>query len=234
MAKIFLSMPVAGNPELQTMCSLFLSIATSKHQVLLHTTENDSLISRIRNSHISIFWNEYKDCDYFFSLDSDLEIVDAHKINIFDQLISHDKEFIGGLYALKNHSEKKCSSFTITGHNKIAHNIGVIEMLWLSTGCWCLKRSVVEKMIQAYPELIYNGDGVMSNKKVYGLYIPFIKDLGDGVKKYLSEDWAFADRWKSIGGKIYADTSIVLRHIGKYPYELWDNAIKTPSAGFDL
>lgn len=234
MAKIFLSMPVSGRPELQTMCSLFSSMVTSKHQVILHSTENDSLISRIRNSHISTFWDDYKDCDYFFSLDSDLEIIDAHKNNIFDKLISHDKEFVGALYALKNPLEKKCSSFTITGHNKIAYNIGLIEMMWLSTGCWCLKRSAVEKMINAYPELTYTGDGVMSNKKVYGLYIPFIKDLGGGIKKYLSEDWAFADRWENLGGKIYADTSIVLKHIGKYSYGLWDNTIKTPEPGFDL
>jgi len=235
MAKIFLSMPVADRPELQTMCSLFLSMVTSKHEVIIHSTENDSLISRIRNSHISTFWEDYKQCDYFFSLDSDLEIADVSKDNnIFDKLIDHDKEFVGALYALKNPTERKCSSFTIDGKNKIARNIGLIEMMWLSTGCWCLKRSAVEKMIKAYPELIYTGDGVMAGRRVYGLYVPFIKDLGRGIKKYLSEDWAFADRWKSIGGKIYADTSIVLKHIGKHSYELWDEKINLPKAGFNL
>ena len=69
-------------------------------------------------------------------------------------------------------------------------------------------------------------------------------DLQLPFKKYLSEDWSFCQRWKAIGGKIYADTSIVLRHIGKIPYSLYnvhvstgENPIQkadTPPAGFDL
>lgn len=221
MAKIFLSMPVSDRPELKTMYSLFSSILTTKHKVTLHSTENDSLISRVRNSHVSVFLEDYKDHDYFFSLDSDLEIINCQlNNNIFDKLIDHDKDFVGGLYALKSKEEVKSSSFDIKDNNKINLDIGLIEMKWLATGCWCLKRSAVEKMANSYQELIYDGDGVMARKKVYGLYIPFIKELESGNKKYLSEDWAFADRWKEIGGKIYADTSIKLIHYGKYAYKL--------------
>ena len=221
MANIFLSMPVADRPELKTMYSLFSSMVTSKHKVTLHSTENDSLISRVRNSHISTFLEDYKDHEYFFSLDSDLEIMNCQpKNNIFDKLIYHDKEFVGGLYALKSREEVKSSSFDINGNNKINLNSGLIEMQWLATGCWCLKRSAVEKMANSYPELVYDGDGGMAGKKIYGLYIPFIKNLDNGIKKYLSEDWAFADRWKQLGKKIYADTSIGLIHYGKYPYKL--------------
>jgi hypothetical protein len=235
MSKIFLSMPVADKPELKTINSLFSAILSSKHQVIIHSTENDSLISRIRNSHVSSFLDEYKQFDYFFSLDSDLEIVNCClQNNIFDKLIAHDKDFVGGLYALKSQSEVKSSSFTMEGKNKIPKNIGLVRMKWLSTGCWCLKRQAIEKMANAYPELIYDGDGIMAQKKVYGLYIPFIKTLENGSKKYLSEDWAFADRWHSIGGEIYADTSIVLKHIGKYSYELWNEKVNLPPAGFDL
>jgi hypothetical protein len=227
MAKIFLSLPVAGRPELKTMYSLFSSMLTSKHEVKLYSTENDSLISRVRNTHVSVFLEEHKDYDYFFSLDSDLEIVNCqHSDNIFDKLINHNKDFVGGLYALKNHDEIKCSSFAINGSNKIQLDTGLIEMQWLSTGCWCLTRKMVEKMANAFPDLVYTGDGQMAGKKMYGLYVPFIKDLGNGVKKYLSEDWAFADRWKSLGGKIYADTSIKLIHYGKYPYKLWQEKIQ--------
>jgi hypothetical protein len=65
-------------------------------------------------------------------------------------------------------------------------------------------------------------------------------------KKYLSEDYSFAERWRKIGGKIYADSSIVLKHIGSYDYTLWDvevvkkevsnqsNQPNLPLPGFDL
>ena len=95
---------------------------------------------------------------------------------------------------------------------------------------------------------MYDGDDNATGKKIYGLYIPMIYDIKENefpgtptsFKKYLSEDWAFCSRWRNIGGKIYADTSIALRHIGKVPYTIWDFEVvksegpKPPSPGFDL
>jgi len=192
------------------------------------------------------------------SLDSDIEIVNAFpNNNIFTKLLSHDVDFCGGLYAIKKPGVRRSSSITMDGQNP-DFDTGLIEMRWLSTGCWCLKRSAVEKMVLAYPELDYDGDDNASGKKIHGLYIPMLYDLKDGdfpniklpFRKYLSEDWSFAERWKRIGGKIYADTSIVLRHIGKTDYNMWDvNVVKTeipnqnglpnkipqlPQPGFDL
>jgi hypothetical protein len=55
------------------------------------------------------------------------------------------------------------------------------------------------------------------------------------------------ERWKDIGGKIYADTGIVLKHVGEHDYTLWDvdvvrtknstnqqSTLSMPTAGFDL
>jgi len=252
MANIFLSVPILGKPELKMIYSMYQSILSSgKHQVRVYFNENDSLISRVRNVHLSVFYNEFPECDYFMSIDSDLEIVNAYaNNNIFNKLIEHDKDFVGGLYAIKKPGEKRCSSITANGDHP-RFNSGLIEMAWMSTGCWCIKRSVVTKMIEAYPELSYDGDDNASGKKIYGLYIPMLYDIKDGdfpgvkppFKKYLSEDWSFAQRWRQIGGKLYADTSIVLNHIGKTPYALWDvevqkrkagDSAQPPQPGFDL
>jgi hypothetical protein len=170
------------------------------------------------------------------SIDSDIEIVNSYpNNNIFTKLLSHNLDFVGGLYAIKKPGVRRSSSITMSG--KVAEfDSGLVEMRWLSTGCWCLHRSVVEKMVAAYPELDYDGDDNASGKKVHGLYIPMLYDLKEGdfpniqlpFKKYLSEDWSFAERWKKIGGKIYADTSVVLKHIGKTDYTLWDvEVVKT-------
>jgi hypothetical protein len=136
---------------------------------------------------------------------------------------------VGGLYALKKmQGPPVCASVVANNkysRDKIPFDSGLIEMLWLSTGCWCLKRSAVEKMINSYPELTYTGDDNVSGKVIHGLYNPMLVDIDDNgtkIKKYLSEDWSFAQRWKALGGQIHADTSIVLRHIGKQAYSLWN------------
>jgi len=232
MAKIFLSMPILDHPELKFIFSVYQAILSCKeHQVRAYYNENDSLISRVRNVHMSIFLNDYPDFDYFMSIDSDLEVVNAFTTNnIFSKLIAHNKEFVGGLYALKQtENEPICSSQPLDNaisRTKIPFDKGLLEMRWLSSGCWCLKRSAVEKMVKAYPELTYVGDDNVSGKTIHGLYIPQIFEVdgqseGKTFRKYLSEDWSFAERWRKIGGQIWADTSIVLRHIGKISHSLW-------------
>ena len=231
--KIFLSIPVLGRPELKSIYTVYQSILSCRdHQVRLYLNENDSLISRVRNVHMSVFLNEYPECDYFMSIDSDLEIVNAFSTNnIFSKLIAHDKEFVGGLYALKQtENDPICSSQPLdpkVSRQNITFDSGLMEMKWLSSGCWCIKRSAVEKMVKAYPELTYVGDDNVSGKVIHGLYIPQIFEIEEKVtgkkfKKYLSEDWSWCERWRSLGGQIFADTSIVLRHIGKMSHTLWD------------
>ena len=247
--KIFLSIPILGKPELRHIYSVYQSVLSCpQHKVRIYFNENDSLISRIRNVHISSFLNDYPDCDYFMSLDSDLEILNSYpNNNIFEKLLSHNLDFVGGLYALKKQGESRCSSIPIDCIVP-QFDSGIKEMRWLSSGCWCIKRSAVEKMVAAYPELMYDGDDNVIGKKIYALYLPMLYDLKEGdfpnttlpFKKYLSEDWSFAERWKKIGGKIYADTSIALKHIGKADYTVWDFTVtkKTrttlPPPGFDL
>ena len=230
MAKILVSYPVLGRPNLRSMQSLYSAIHSCKeHDITIHSSENDSMISRVRNVHLSTFINEYTDYDYFVSIDSDLEIVNRFwNNNIFTKLVSHDRKFVGGLYALKRSDKVATSSVLMDRDPHPGFDSGLKTALWLSTGCWCLHRSAIEKMIEAYPELTYDGDDNMSNQKVYGLYIPMIKTLqmrDKKVKKYLSEDWSFCERWRSLGGQIYADTSIVLKHYGEKPFSLWETEV---------
>jgi len=191
------------------------------------------------------------------SIDSDIEIVNAYaNNNIFSKLIAHNKDFVGGLYSVKKPGVKRSSSISFDGKNP-EFDQGLKEMRWLSSGCWCVKRSVIEKMVKEYPELDYDGDDNATGKKIHGLYIPMLYDLKPNdfssdvklpFRKYLSEDWAFCERWKAMGGKIHADTSIVLKHIGKIDYTLFDVEVikktvnrkdlpketELPPAGFDL
>jgi len=232
MARIFISIPILGKPEMRMMQSLYgACLSTKKHQVRLHFNENDSLISRVRNVHMSVFYHEFKECDYFMSIDSDIEILNAHPTNnIFDKLIEHDLDFVGGLYSIKKPGVIRCSSIPIPENRPMPFNSGLAEMRWLSSGCWCIKREAVEKMVNAYPELEYDGDDNVTNKKIHGLYIPILHDLKpedhpglDRVyRKYLSEDWSFCERWRALGGQIWADTSIILKHIGKQDYNLYN------------
>ena len=256
MANVFVSVPILDRPETKFIISLYSAILSSRnHKIRIYVNESDSLISRVRNSHITAFYNEFKNYDYFMSFDSDLCIINSLRDNnIFDRLIDHDLDFVGGLYALKNPKSVKCSSIMEDGGNVPSFNSGLKQVRWLSSGCWCIKRAAIDKMVNAYPELQYDGDDNMAGKKLYGLYVPFIFEAKPNefstdpkpFRKYLSEDWAFCERWRKIGGKIYADSGIILEHIGKASYPLYtpedvaaglvtDNVVnKPPEPGHNL
>jgi len=234
MAHIFLSVPILDKPEFKMVYSMYQAILSCKeHKVRLFVNENDSLIPRVRNVHLSLFLQDYKECDYFVSIDSDLEIVNCYATNnIFSKLVANNKDFVGGLYALKNANAEKPISSSVPLDPKndrinVPFNSGLMEMRWLSSGCWCLKRDSVEKFVDKHPELNYVGDDNVTGRPINGVYNPEIFEVTDRIsgqtfRKYLSEDWSFCERWRNDGGSIYADTSIVLNHIGKIPYSLWN------------
>jgi len=258
MSNIFISVPILDRPELAMVQSLYAACLSSKHKARLYYNTQDSLISRVRNVHLSRFYYDFPECEYFMSLDSDIEIINCYPSNnIFDKLIAHDLDFVGGLYALKRPGSIRCSSVPMNIRAEITYDSGLLEMRWMSSGCWCIKRSAVKKLFDAYPELIYEGDDNATGQKIHGVYIPMLYDITpeefpevkEKGRKYLSEDWAMIQRWRQIGGKVWADSSIVLKHIGKIDYSLFnvkvvkaselnkpDSVLSNmpPPAGFDL
>jgi len=231
MANVFISIPVLDQPELPMMYNFYGAILSCKaHQCRVYFNSQDSLISRVRSVHLSKFYYDHPECEYFVSIDSDLAIGNIFPSNnMITKLVSHDLDMVGGLYAVKKQGVKQCASITIDGSPPV-YDSGLKEMRWMSTGCWCLKRSMVKKMIEAYPELTYNGDDNAAGKTVHYLFAPMLYDIKETdfanvklpFRKLLSEDWAYCQRWTDLGGKIYADTSIILNHIGKYAYSLFD------------
>ena len=98
---------------------------------------------------------------------------------------------------------------------------GVIEVTHSPTGCMLIKRSVIEKMIKAYPEkeikqgTIINGE-LMDRPHFYNL---FDTDFDPETKTYLGEDFAFCKRWKNIGGKCHALITEKITHAGEHCYK---------------
>lgn len=79
-----------------------------------------------------------------------------------------------------------------------------------------LKRSCVERMIQAYPELEYDGERGVTE---YALYDPIIINKGkEWPRRRLSEDYAFCYRWRKLGGKVYVLLDVRLSHVGKHTF----------------
>lgn len=91
----------------------------------------------------------------------------------------------------------------------------LVEVGRIATGFLMIKREVIEKMIKQYPDSRYNPDNLGEATDFYEFpYYYALFDCGIQNNQYLSEDWLFCDRWRKMGGKVYADITISLSHTG--------------------
>jgi len=97
-----------------------------------------------------------------------------------------------------------------------------LEISELGTGFMMIKYEVFDILKQEYPDLKYVND--------VGFYNQIHPDMKDNFwlffdciqcptsKRYLSEDYAFCQRWKDCGGKIFVDISQPLTHTGTFHF----------------
>lgn len=104
---------------------------------------------------------------------------------------------------------------------KVDVDDGVIEVTDSPTGCMLIKREVIEKMIEKYPN-----KKIIQKTVINGQYVDkpnmwnFFDTLHDPIEKtYNGEDFAFCKLWRDIGGKCYAYINDSIVHIGEHQYQ---------------
>jgi len=189
----------------------------------------ESLIARARNAAASNFLG-MKDCDYMMFIDSDI----SFEPESFFSLLKADKDVVSGLYPKKyinsskvknladrnllNNYEELCTDFAT--EIKLDKNTKKIEEVnYAATGFMLFKKCVFSQIANEVPNIAYKNDidGYMG----YGdkFYDFFPCKVNEVTKKYESEDYGFCNLYKSIGGKIYVDTTCNLTHYGWKGYK---------------
>ena len=98
---------------------------------------------------------------------------------------------------------------------------GVMEVTDSPTGCMLIKREVIEKMIEKYPDKEIVQKTVINDKYVNKPNMwNFFDTLHDPKEKtYNGEDFAFCKLWRDIGGKCYAYVNDAIVHVGEHQYQ---------------
>jgi hypothetical protein len=193
-------------------------------QLLIDTTENESLITRARNISIARFL--YKsDADFFIFIDADIHFAAESVIRLIES--GHDvavavypKKVImwnQADEAVQNGDTRdlaRLSSSLVMNFKYAKSKIedGFTEVLDGPTGFMCIKRSVIVTMYEKYKNLMCVNDHQNRDLEEYCAIFDCLIDPDN--RRYLSEDYAFCRRWQLIGGKIHADVTTVLGHVG--------------------
>lgn len=232
MVKLFLSTPCYGGlcleKYMKSIVNLQMLLMREGVQLMLDTTENESLVHRARNVSIGRFMQK-TDADFFMFIDADVEF-DAHSVL---RLLNSGHEVSVAVYpkkvvmweqaceAAKNGDERNMALLSSSlvaniGATKRSVVNGFVEVLDGPTGFMMISREALTKMHEQYPELNCKNDHQNRDFDEYCAIFDCMIDPDS--KRYLSEDYAFCRRWQQMGGKIYADCNTTLGHVGNLPF----------------
>jgi hypothetical protein len=200
----------------------FLSMFRTTQVLIKHginfrvtTLRNESLVTRARNILSAMFMGS--DCSHLFFIDADIEF-DAESVL---RALAYDKDIIAGAYPKKALPVQYAINFKFMNpdNGQIRVENGAAEVLDASTGFFCIKKNVFEKMRTAYPDLHYKNDSNIDPAFHKYCYSFFDTMHCPDDNRYLSEDYTFCRRWQKIGGEIWLDLSTKLNHCGAYTFE---------------
>ena len=232
MVKVFLSTPCYGGLCLETYVKSILRLQVlmiqKGHQLMIDTTENESLVHRARNVSVGRFMQK-SDAELFLFVDADIDFEPESVIRLIESghdisVACYPKKCIfwdQAKDAVQQNIDKNMamvsSSLVVNfgAQNRQIEN-GFIEVLDGPTGFMLIKREVFKKMEEHYTDLNCVND---HQNRDFDNYCALFDCMIDPVsRRYLSEDYAFCRRWQQMGGKIHADVNTTLGHVGNLPF----------------
>ena len=195
-----------------------------------------SLVTQGRNLCVSSFL-QMKDATHLLFIDSDIDFT----FKSIMAMLHADKDVISVPYPLKTINWEKSMSYIkdnkihnakdlekstlmypikLPNNNDIQVQKGITEVTHSPTGCMLIKKSVFDKMIEAYPHLEIKQKTVINGqlKDREFMYNFFDTEFNQEDKTYLGEDFAFCRKWRNIGGKCYAYIDEYITHVGEHQY----------------
>jgi hypothetical protein len=94
---------------------------------------------------------------------------------------------------------------------------GLVEVTKTGTGFLLMKRHVFEKL-NAHPAVrTFKND--IGLDPVLDQYMKTYFDTAVREGRYYSEDWTFCEYWRDIGGSVFVDRRVLLKHTGTYVFD---------------
>ena len=198
---------------------------------------NDSHIDRARNI-LTNMWERENQTDLCYWWDVDIPANPQDILRLFLHAAA-GKHFVCGLYAMKCLTPTFVANVVSgarpdpeTGLIELQHG-GTGSMLWHRDVLTTLRRHSGVKPYRCAANTPWPGETFYAyfTSGVYGVPEP-----GAAAANWQSEDWMVCEMWRELGGQVWGDTQVKLRHLGRLLFpplvaELEDATIALLTAG---
>ena len=212
--RVHICMPCYGGMLTESCFMSYIKWSNTCRQLgidwTMETMTNESLISRARNTLTAKFLHN-KESTHLMFIDADIGWEPWHLL----VMLNAQKDVIGGLYPMKSLPVKWC----VNGFDgaEVSEDGNLQEVSKTGTGFMLIKRDVFEKL-NAHPATkpFMNDIGLPTELN------PYMKTYFDTAvreNRYYSEDWTFCENFRDLGGKIWVDKRVLLKHTGTYVFD---------------
>jgi len=211
--RVHICMPCYGGMLTESTFMSYIKWSNTCRQLgidwTMETMTNESLISRARNTLTAKFLHN-KESTHLMFIDADIGWEPWHLL----VMMNRDVDVIGGLYPMKSLPVKWC----VNGFEGAEEGPdGLQEVSKTGTGFMLIKRGVFEKLDQHPATRPFMNDiGLPAELN------PYMKTYFDTAvreNRYYSEDWTFCENWRDLGGKVWVDKRVLLKHTGTYVFD---------------
>ena len=210
--RVHICMPCYGGMLTESTFMSFIKWSNTCRQLgiewTMETMTNESLISRARNTLVAKFLNN-PDSTHLFFVDADIGWEPWHLL----VLLNADKDVVGGLYPMKTLPIK----WVVNGFEGAEVEGDLQEVSKTGTGFMLVKRHVFEKLNSHPAVKPFNND--IGLPKELDQHLRTYYDTAVRENRYYSEDWTFCENWRDMGGKIWVDKRVLLKHTGTYVFD---------------
>jgi hypothetical protein len=168
--------------------------------VILSDLSNCSIITMARNALV----HEFLKTDA-----TELLFIDADVVATADdmlRLMAQSRDITTGAYPRRAKDQNFFADLYFDANGDLEFDGSLMRVERAPTGFMLIQRHVIEKLVAAHPEWIYEKSPTEKMSAVFDFAIV------DG--KYVGEDYLFCDRATEMGFKVYIDVDISLPHVG--------------------
>jgi glycosyltransferase involved in cell wall biosynthesis len=175
----------------------------------------DSYVDRAKNTIVANFLET--DCTDLLIIDSD----EQWHPNAVARLLQHPEDVVAGAYPFKNKwgqfagnplLETKDGKPQYAGWREIGDGSCLLEAYNIAGGFLRLKRAVLERFVDAYPNDIYMDDCAWPGREGR-IYSAFFECARHHFQRY-GEDAEFSRKVRDMGVKLWIDPAITIGHYG--------------------
>lgn len=191
-----------ATPAYHAPCAAY-TYAISRSRDVLHQNgiqsaylllQGNCHVDDARNSIVREFLES--DCTDLMFLDADVDWEPRHLL----QLCKRECDVVGGVYPFRREGGEEMPVRMLDSNKPID---GLLEVEGLPTGFLKIKRHVLEKLAAKAPKFF---------EKFYETSMVFARPVPGDDKTRWGGDIDFCNRWRALGGKIYADQELRLGH----------------------